>query len=115
MHRRYAEVMRMLFRERELGTLNSSDLEAVDCYIKAVFPFIEEFEKKEFPTKDPSPEQVMRFFMDQQGLSQYDLAKELGGQPVVSNVLRGKRKLNRRQIERLAKRFGVSPAAFYPA
>ncbi len=52
--------------------------------------------------------------MDQHKLTQYDLAAELGGQPVVSAILNGKRKLNRRQIERLAARFHVSPASFYP-
>jgi HTH-type transcriptional regulator / antitoxin HigA len=46
-------------------------------------------------------------------LSQYDLAKELGGQPVVSQILRGKRRLTREHIERLSKRFGVTPATFY--
>ncbi|HVA66347.1 MAG TPA: hypothetical protein VNK24_05420 [Elusimicrobiota bacterium] len=38
-----------------------------------------------------------------------------GGQPVVPDVLRGKRRLTRKHIERLSRRFRVSPAAFYPA
>ncbi|MFH1725900.1 MAG: hypothetical protein ABII00_14925 [Elusimicrobiota bacterium] len=42
------------------------------------------------------------------------MAKELGGQPVVSDVLRGRRKLTRDHIERLGRRFHVSPATFYP-
>ncbi|MCZ7627215.1 MAG: hypothetical protein C3F12_00295 [Candidatus Methylomirabilota bacterium] len=52
--------------------------------------------------------------MGQHELSQYDLAKELGGQSVVSQILRGKRRLTREHIERLSKRFRVSPATFYP-
>ncbi|MBI5243525.1 MAG: hypothetical protein HY922_07550 [Elusimicrobia bacterium] len=42
------------------------------------------------------------------------MAKDLGGQPAVSYVLNGKRKLAREQIARLSRRFGVSEASFYP-
>ena len=52
--------------------------------------------------------------MEQHDLSQYDLAKDVGGQSVVSQILSGKRKLTRDHIERLSKRFGVTPATFYP-
>ena len=47
-------------------------------------------------------------------LSQYDIASEVGGQPVVSDIFHGKRKLTRDHIERLAKRFGLRPATFFP-
>jgi hypothetical protein len=40
------------------------------------------------------------------------LAAELGGQPVVSAVLGGKRAINVRQAKALGQRFGVSPAVF---
>jgi HTH-type transcriptional regulator/antitoxin HigA len=52
--------------------------------------------------------------MQQHGLSQGDLP-EIGSQGVVSEILRGKRELNRRQIEALARRFHLSPAVFFPA
>ena len=54
---------------------------------------------------------VLRFLMDEHGLSQSDLP-EVGSQGVVSDILRGKRELNVRQIRALAKRFQVSPAVF---
>jgi len=41
-----------------------------------------------------------------------ELGAELGGQPVVSAILNGKRSINARQASALASRFGVSPAAF---
>lgn len=69
--------------------------------------------KKEFAIDPASPEEMLSFLMEQNGLSQYDLADELGGQPVVSDILRGKRKLSRDHIERLGERFHVSPASFY--
>jgi len=61
------------------------------------------------------PREVLRFLMEQHGLRQNHLAKELGTQSVVSEVLSGQRELNTRQIRALAKRFGVSPAVFIGA
>jgi HTH-type transcriptional regulator / antitoxin HigA len=49
--------------------------------------------------------------MEEHSLSQSDLP-EIGSQGVVSEILNGKRKLNVRQIQALAKRFKVSPATF---
>jgi HTH-type transcriptional regulator/antitoxin HigA len=48
-------------------------------------------------------------------LKQRDLAGELGGESVVSEVLSGKRRLNATHIEQLSKRFRVSPAVFFPS
>jgi HTH-type transcriptional regulator / antitoxin HigA len=50
--------------------------------------------------------------MDQHDLRQSDLADVFGSQSNVSEVLNGKRGINARQVRELAKRFGVSPAAF---
>ena len=115
MYRSYSEAIRILMRERLAGSLDASSRGAVSKYLSAVIPFVEQYEKREFPVGSATPEEVLRFFMEEQELSQYDLAKELGGQPVVSDILRGKRRLSREHIERLSKRFGVAPATFYPA
>jgi antitoxin component HigA of HigAB toxin-antitoxin module len=114
MHGVYMKALVLLMEEKEKGALDAASQKAVSGYLSSIAPFIEGFEKKEFPMGSATPEEMLRFFMEQNGLSQYDLAEELGGQPVVSEVLRGKRKLNREHIERLARRFGVSPATFYP-
>ncbi len=50
---------------------------------------------------------VLKFFMNEHGLRQTDLP-EIASQGVVSEVLVGKRELNKRRITGLAKRFGVS-------
>ena len=52
------------------------------------------------------------FLMKEHGLKQGDLA-EIGSQGVVSDILRGKRELNVRQIKSLSRRFNVSPAVFF--
>jgi HTH-type transcriptional regulator/antitoxin HigA len=51
--------------------------------------------------------------MEQHGLSQGDLP-EIGSQGVVSEILRGKRELNVRQIAALSKRFGLPADVFFP-
>jgi HTH-type transcriptional regulator/antitoxin HigA len=112
MRRRYSEAIRILMRES--ASLDADNRTVVGQYLSAVIPFVEQYEKKEFPIGSATPEKVLEFLMEQHDLSQYDLAKELGGQPVVSQILRGKRRLTREHIERLSKRFGVTAATFYP-
>lgn len=111
MHRSYSEAIQILMEE--MNKLSSEDRDAINQYLNSVVPFIELYEKKEFPIDAATPEEVFEFLLDQHNLSQYDVAKEVGGQPVVSEILRGKRQLTREHIERLSKRFGVTPATFY--
>ena len=69
------------------------------------------YEEQHHPMPDCKGGEVLRFLMDEHGLTQADLA-EVGSQGVVSEILRGKRDLNVRQIRALGKRFHVSPAVF---
>ena len=112
MRQAYRQAIQILMRES--SALGAADSAAVAQYLRSVIPLVAQYEKSELPIGSATPEEVLGFLMDQNELSQYDLAKELGGQPVVSEVLRGKRKLTREHIERLSKRFAVTPATFYP-
>jgi len=76
---------------------------------------IERYEEEHYAIPSASPSEVVRFLLDQHGLKQRDLAAEMGGESVVSEVLSGKRKLNATHIELLSRRFHVSPAVFFPA
>lgn len=69
------------------------------------------WEERHVPIPKASPRKVLAYLMEEHGLKQQDL-KEVGTQGIVSEVLAGKRELNVRQIRRLARRFGVSPAVF---
>lgn len=55
--------------------------------------------------------EALQYLMEDHSLTQSDLP-EIGSQGVVSEILRGKRRLNIRQIRALGERFGVSPAVF---
>src|SRR6266571_4587567 len=72
---------------------------------------IHAYEEEHLPIPESSGIDVLRFLMEEHGLTQSDLP-EIGSQGVVSDILRGKRELNVRQIRALAKRFHVSPAVF---
>jgi HTH-type transcriptional regulator/antitoxin HigA len=76
---------------------------------------IERYEEQHYSIPIASPADVLRFLLDRRGLKQRDIAAELGGESVVSEVLSGKRKLNAAHIELLSKRFHVSPAVFFPS
>lgn len=72
---------------------------------------IHAYEEEHHPIPECSGVDVLRFLMDEHGLTQSDVP-EIGSQGVVSEVLRGERELNIRQIRALATRFQVSPAVF---
>ena len=77
----------------------------------ALSVFIEDYEQRHVKIPMGSGVEVLKLLMQERGLRQSDLA-DIGSQGVVSEILKGKRKLNVRQIKKLAKRFNVSPAAF---
>jgi HTH-type transcriptional regulator/antitoxin HigA len=74
---------------------------------------IEDFESKRYKLPRAKPVDILRFLMDQHGLKQKDLVDVFGTRSIVSEVLSGKRKLNREHIQRLSERFHVSPEAFF--
>lgn len=72
---------------------------------------IEIYEEEHYPIPDSTGAEVLRFLMEEHGLTQSDLP-EVGSQGVVSEILNGKRELNVRQIRFLAEKFKVSSAVF---
>jgi HTH-type transcriptional regulator/antitoxin HigA len=74
---------------------------------------IEDFESKRHELPRAKPLDVLRFLMEQHELKQKDLVDVFGTRSIVSEVLSGKRKLNKDHIERLSQRFHVSPDVFF--
>jgi HTH-type transcriptional regulator/antitoxin HigA len=74
---------------------------------------IERYEAERYPVPDAGPVDVLRFLLERNGLTQRDIAAELGSESTVSLVLAGKRRLTRDHIERLSRRFHVSPSVFF--
>ena len=82
-------------------------------YAELLITLIEAYEEEHHPVPDASPVEVLKALMDGNGLRQKDLAPLFGSESIVSEVLSGKRELNRGQIGKLSKRFGISPAVFF--
>jgi HTH-type transcriptional regulator / antitoxin HigA len=80
--------------------------------LDVVGQFVEEYESAHHAIPDAAPHAVLRWLMDQHGLLQTDLATEIGGQSVVSDILNERRSINARQAKSLSVRFGVSAAVF---
>jgi len=82
-------------------------------YAEVLLTLIEAYEEEHHSIPDASPVEVLRALMDANDLKQKDLAAIFGSESIVSEILRKKRGLNKTHIEKLSKRFHVSPAVFF--
>ncbi len=96
---------------RSVGENNLSKGE-ID-FLQVLGALIKEFESQHYSFEKPSPVELLKYLMEEHGLTQNDLAEDFGGQATVSLVLSGKRDFTKAHIEKLSKRFNVSPALFF--
>ena len=82
-------------------------------YAEVLMTLIEAYEEEHHSVPDASPIAVLRALMDANDLRQKDLVPIFGSESIVSEVLHKKRGLNKTHIEKLSKRFHVSPALFF--
>ena len=82
-------------------------------YAEVLITLIEAYEEEHHSVPDASPVEVLRALMEANDLRQKDLAHIFGSESIVSEVLHKKRDLNKTHIEKLSKRFRVSPAVFF--
>lgn len=82
-------------------------------YAQVLVTLIEAYEEEHHSLRNASPVEVLRTLMDANNLRQKDLAAIFGSESIVSEVLHKKRALNRSHIEKLSKRFNVSPSVFF--
>jgi HTH-type transcriptional regulator/antitoxin HigA len=82
-------------------------------YAEVLMTLVEAYEEEHYSVPDSSPVAVLRALMEANNLRQKDLASIFGSESIVSEVLHKKRALNKGHIEKLSKRFHVSPAVFF--
>jgi HTH-type transcriptional regulator/antitoxin HigA len=104
---RYAEILYDL--DRRNRKLSSAEKELAELLTL----LIEDFEEKHYRLPRSSPLGVLQFLMEQHSLKQKDLVDVFGSPSIVSEVLSGKRGLNKDHIKRLSARFQVSPELFF--
>ena len=92
----------------EVGEHDSHPLASM---METLGTLVDAYEREHLRELPGDPAAVLRLLMDEHGLSQSDLP-EVGSQGVVSEILRGRRQINFRQVRALSERFGVSPAVF---
>ena len=104
---RYTEILYDL--DQRSGSLTPAEKELAELLTL----LIEDFETRRYSLSRSKPLDVLRFLMDQHGLKQKDLVDVFGTPSIVSEVLSGKRELNKDHIKRLSDRFHVSPDLFF--
>ena len=103
----YLEQVSELLRREDSLSLAETQL------LKLLTLLIEDFEEKHYAVPSSGPLAAVRFLMDQHSLKQKDLTDIFGTPSITSEVLSGKRELNKEHIRRLSKRFKVSPELFF--
>jgi len=84
-------------------------------YLDVLSDLVHTYETAEHPIGPASDAEVLRFLLESNEMDQTDLAQRSGiGDSTISEILSGKRKLNRRHIAAVSRVFHVSPAVFFP-
>ncbi len=68
---------------------------------------VESYEEKHFPITPPDPIDAIKFRMDQMGMTKSDMARYLGSQSRVSEVLGRKRPLTLKMVKTLFKELKI--------
>jgi len=84
----------------EVGTAASDELEILATLVDA-------YEAKQFPMNTPDPLTMIKFQMEQKGLTRKDLEPMIGSRARVSEILTGKRALTLPMIRRLHADLGI--------
>lgn len=79
--------------------------------VDALSHLVSSYDEKNFKLSKKKGVDALKYLMELRQLKQSDLP-EIGSQGVVSEILRGKRNLNLRQIITLSKIFKVDPSTF---
>jgi HTH-type transcriptional regulator/antitoxin HigA len=104
-----------LARARALvDRLWDSDHPADIARLAAQARLIAAYEESKWPRRRPSTADLIRYLMDQHGLTRADLVPFLGTPSRVSEVLRGKKGLSVAMIQRLRARFRVPADLLLP-
>ena len=102
--RDYLRARRML--DRIIDVIGNDESGPAADLAETLGIFIERYEARHVWIPATTPADVLRLLMEQHRLVQSDLP-EVGSQGVVSEILRGKRRLNARQVRALTQRFGI--------
>jgi HTH-type transcriptional regulator/antitoxin HigA len=82
-------------------------------YLDVLSDQVEAYEAEMVPIRPVGDAELLRFLIEQKNVTQAETASGAGiAESTISEVLAGKRRLNRSQISKLARYFHVEPSAF---
>ena len=94
-----------------LDEIGTNEKHSLYTLLDTLGTLVHAYEEEHYPIPEATGTEVLRFLMDEHGLTQSDLP-EVGSQGVISEILNNKRELNIRQIRALSEKFSVSAAVF---
>jgi HTH-type transcriptional regulator / antitoxin HigA len=105
----YRRTMRQIDRFMKAERLSRAEGQLLEL----LATLAEQYESIGYPTPRVSQADLLSHLIDARGVSQAGVARETGvPRSVVTNVLKGRRGISQANIDRLARFFHVSPAAF---
>jgi HTH-type transcriptional regulator / antitoxin HigA len=106
----YRHAVAMLDRLSDLGPARMED---ETQYLLALALFVERYEKAHEPIPAATGVEMLGYLIETHGVKQGDVAAGTGlADSTISEILSGKRKMNVKHIESLARFFKVAPAVF---
>ena len=106
-----AELARAL---KSLESMIGVDDAATVARAAAQARLIAAYEERKWPRRMPRTADIIRYLMDQHGLTRADMVPILGTMSRVSEVLRGKKGLSMTMVQRLRARFRVPADVLLP-
>ena len=84
-------------------------------YLDVLGDLIQAYEDKICPIRDVSAAEMLRYLIDQRGVTQQTVSKETGiANSTITALLKENREMTRKHIETFARYFGVEPGVFLP-
>ncbi len=86
---------------------------AEEDYLDVLSDIVEKYETVHYPMRDVTDGEMLKYLLEVKSVTQVHVAEAAGiAESTISEVLSGKRKLNRAQIGKLARYFNVEPGVF---
>lgn len=103
---RYLKLIQELARKRSDRTPEETAL------YKLLATLVRDYESRKYPAQKESPLDMLKFLIEENGLTQSALVPIFGSRGAVSNVMSGRRQISKAVAKKLAERFRVSPDLF---
>jgi HTH-type transcriptional regulator / antitoxin HigA len=83
-------------------------------YFETLTMLVEAYDREHYslPDHKSDPLEMLKYAMEESGMSQAELGRILGNRSLASLILNGRRQLSKTHIRKLANYFKVSPALF---